>query len=167
MQKASAEYMASLKGVEAQLAPEVPSVELTAAEAEGASVESTEPSMDSTAPEAAQAPEDGQQRDLLAIYPPEEGWGPAKLADIIHKSVVLHLHPFGQDQQFINDYDAWKTAYESKRNQQLEETAALQGMGKPVPPDFKVLPELEPLPAIEMPDTTPVAPRNIGDKRAQ
>ena len=38
-----------------------------------------------------------------------------ELGEIIRKSVVLHLHPFGKDQDFVNDYDAWKEAYEKKR----------------------------------------------------
>jgi hypothetical protein len=116
--------------------------------AEGvASTESAVATVPST--ESALAVPEAEGADQLATYPPKEGWGPKRLGEIVRKAVVLHLEPAGKDKTFMRDYEAWKTAYEHKRDTQLEELAALQGMNKPVPADFQVLPELEPVPALE------------------
>lgn len=144
VEEATAKY---LKGLETAAPkpqthqPEVPSAE--GPPSKPAKSVSTKPSK---APE--QAKTTTAKRDLLAIYPPSEGWGPEKFGDIVRKRIVIHIQPFGKDKTFLKDYDAWCEAYNAKRNEQLETKAALEGMGKKVPADFKVLPELKPVPTL-------------------
>ncbi len=87
--------------------------------------------------------------DLLALYPPQDGWGPEKVAEITHKRVVLHLQAFGKEETFLRDYDAWVKAYNEKRDAQLEVQAAHEKAGTPLPQDFEILPELAPVPSLE------------------
>lgn len=164
-EKATADYIAGIHAAAESRAAQ--KLESTAPEgftqAAEAAIESSEAALaESTSTEAETVPEG--ERDLLAIYPPSEGWGPGKLGEIIRKSIVLHLHPFGKELDFTNDYDSWKQAYETKRVQQIEELTQLQDAGKPVPPDFQVLPELTPVPSLEGAQYAPSAP--AGDKSA-
>jgi len=104
------------------------------------------------------------QVPLLKKYPPKEGWGPKRVAEIVRKSVVLHLEPFGKEKTFLKDYDAWKGEYNKERAQQLEALEAFKGMGQPVPPDFEVWPELEGVPSLEgAPSPAPDSP--VGNSR--
>jgi len=163
-EKATAEYIAGISAAQAQVPQQI---ESTAPEgfppAAIAAIESSEEGLaESTSAEAQGAPEG--ERDLLAIYPPSEGWGPEKLGEIIRKSIVLHLHPFGKELDFTNDYDSWKEAYEKKRAEQIAEMTQLQDAGRPVPEGFEVLPELAPVPSLEGAEYAPSAP--AGDKSA-
>lgn len=108
----------------------------------------------------------GADRDLLSIYPPSEGWGPTRLAEITRKAVVLHLEPAGKEKEFLKDYDLWRGSYERKRLEQVDELARLQAAGATVPADFKVLPELEPVPALEG-AVSPAPSVPVGDEGAQ
>lgn len=98
------------------------------------------------APEAPpQAPDAGKkEQDLLEMYPPGEGWGPARFGEIVRKRVVLGLQPFGKDETFLKDYDAWRDAYQARRKKQLEMKAEYEASGKEAPKGFEVLPELPP-----------------------
>jgi hypothetical protein len=98
--------------------------------------------------EVAAAQDQTAKPDLLAVYPPSEGWGPEKLADITRKRVVLGLEPFGKDRSFLKDYDAWRTAYLAKRDEQLQQLAAYEAAGQKAPEGFQVLPELGPVPSL-------------------
>jgi len=153
--KASSDYLAALRrqmGAEAAAAGGLQSTDSLLMP--GEALESTDSGLKSpprvaSTDSALAGPEEEQPVDPLETYPPAEGWGPKRLAEIVRKAVVLHLEPAGKEKTFLKDYDAWKTAYEKKRNQQLEEEAALKSMNKPIPDGFSVLPELEPVPGLE------------------
>lgn len=128
-EKASAEYLAELK---AEVSPPAqPPRETTA------TAQPVQPDQPSQTPESV--------RDLLQIYPPSEGWGPGRVAEITRKRVVLHLQPFGKERTFLTDSDAWREAYNLKRQEQLAEKARLEAAGAAIPEDFVVLPELPPV----------------------
>jgi len=159
--RASTEYIARLSGrVQAEEFASSESALEAGSTASALAAGSTASQLAPATGETAKKPgETEEETDLLKKYPPGEGWGPKKLGEIIRKAVVLHLEPFGKEKTFIKDYDAWRTAYDQKRAQQLEEVEALKGMGKPVPADLKVLPELESVPSIEgAPSPGPEAP---------
>ncbi|MCD6405784.1 MAG: hypothetical protein J7M19_08150 [Planctomycetes bacterium] len=144
VREATAKYIGGIKtgAPKAQAQPpEAPS-------AEGPASEPAE----SVSPKPSEAPEQVEQaaeeRDLLAIYPPAQGWGPEKLGDIVRKRVVVHIQPSGKDRTFLKDYDAWREAYIAKRNEQMETKAAMKGMGKELPADFEILPELKSIPTL-------------------
>ncbi len=101
--------------------------------------------------------------DILQTYPPAEGWGPARFSEIVRKAVVLGLQPFGKDKTFLTDYDAWKTAYNRRRDQQLEELAVRQSTNQKVPPDFELWPELAPVPSLEGAPVSNVPDEPVGD----
>jgi len=145
--KASEDYLGAIGAQEAR-AEELAS---TGSEMGAGALASSESLVEAAASAESNLAEEGQEEkvDLLAKYPPSEGWGPKKLAETVRKAVVLHLQPFGKEQTFLKDYDAWKLAYENKRSAQLEAVEALKGMNKPVPADMEVLPELEPVPSLE------------------
>ncbi|MHC4712396.1 MAG: hypothetical protein ACYTAN_03865 [Planctomycetota bacterium] len=130
---------AYLAGVAAAAKVETPTGETAAAQEPGAETEESGP------------PEPGEEEtiDLLALYPPNEGWGPEKVAEIERKRVVLGLQAFGKDKTFFRDYDAWVKAYNEKRDEQLKTKAAYEDAGTPLPQDFEVLPELAPVPSLE------------------
>ena len=99
---------------------------------------------------------------MLEKYPPKEGWGPKRLAEIVQKAVVLHLEPFGKEKTFLKEYDAWKEEYNKERTSQLEALEAFKGMNEPVPDDFEVWPELQPVPALAG-ASSPASDSPVGD----
>jgi hypothetical protein len=90
-----------------------------------------------------------EKRDMLALYPPSEGWGPDKLFEITRKRIVLGLNPFGKDKTFQEDYEQWRKAYQEKRNEQLEMQAVYQANNEEPPAGFEVWPELKAAPEME------------------
>lgn len=147
-EKATSEYLASIR-----TAPPAESPQSAA-----------EPSETSSAPEVQDSATPVEKVDYLAMYPPEDGWGPAKFTEITRKAVVIGLLPFGKDKTFLRDYDAWTAAYSQKREEQLQAKAAMEAAGETVPPDFRLLPELAaPKPLAGAPSETPGAPVGEGD----
>ncbi len=147
LQAASEAYLEKVRSQAVQAETPPPATEEAAGDQEG-EAGATEATGEPSGAEKG-GPAEKKERDLLAIYPPEQGWGPQKVAEITRKRIVLGLQPVDKDESFLRDYDAWCAAYSTKRNQQLEMQAAYQASGQVVPETFVVLPELEPVPSLE------------------
>ncbi len=69
-------------------------------------------------------------RAWLDEFPPEEGWVPAKKAQLYYQQVVLNTHtPTPEERRWLDNYAAWKAAYDlwleiEKAKRLLEEEAA-------------------------------------------
>lgn len=51
--------------------------------------------------------------EWVGRYPPEEGWVPAKKAQLYYQTVVLDNRPLTDDERvWLDNYDAWKLAYD-------------------------------------------------------
>jgi hypothetical protein len=65
-------------------------------------------------------------RALLAEFPPDQGWGPERLAEIRHRHFIIGLTPTYQERRFWQLFDQWSEAktkvelYDQRQKQEQE-----------------------------------------------
>lgn len=66
----------------------------------------------------------------MESYPPEEGWVPAKKAQLYYQTVVLDNRPMtDEERNWLDNYDAWKLAYDEWLGLEQARFALEQGAG--------------------------------------
>jgi len=83
-----------------------------------------EPSKKAPAPTVekapAKAPALSPAEELLRRFPPEEGWRPERRGEIERRFRVIGIRPAPIEREFLENYPAWKEAYDAWRVKRLE-----------------------------------------------
>jgi hypothetical protein len=73
-------------------------------------------------PEEGDVPEDKPKRTgpepltedekaLLTKFPPSEGWSPETFGELKRRSIVLHVYPNANEQEFLDNFASWQKAW--------------------------------------------------------
>jgi hypothetical protein len=57
--------------------------------------------------------QDARAAALLAEFPPDAGWGPAKLREIQVKKITVGVFPDERSKRFVDVYEEWKAAFDA------------------------------------------------------
>jgi len=76
-----------------------------------------------------QAKENTELMALLDEFPPEEGWGQEKVAEIQRRKIVLHVFPDEKQQRFLDVFDKWKQALSVRQQREQAQGAPAKKSG--------------------------------------
>ncbi|MBK8974974.1 MAG: hypothetical protein IPM29_03540 [Planctomycetes bacterium] len=103
-----------------------------------------------------------EQQALLTEFPPDAGWGLAKLQELERRKIVIGVFPNDKEKRFIDNFAAWQEAFRLQK--EIEE----RSQGTPPTGGLPPLPQQGPPPAGPLPQPgtgTPVGPPAPGRRR--